>query len=145
MKRIRTEIAAALLALAGGAASADTTMNDAFTASATVLSAGPPASIEIQLTARLPIAELTLTSSRGNVAIVDCSLESMTAGAHRTCRVSLTAPADEKYMTLQLVARVATLAPTAEPQLEVQGFTFENRSFSSVVRPQSTQSRLKAR
>lgn len=146
MKRIHTRAAVAILAITGSmAASADTSSNEAFTAVARVLGAGPPASIEIALGARIELAGFSLSSSRGTVAIVDCNLQALAAGAKRTCRVSLSAPANEKYLTLQVAAKVAAAVQGTEPQLEIENFTFENKGFSPAMRTQSTQSRLQAR
>ena len=152
MNRARRPIAlgvvAALLgaAGAGGGAYAETSSQEAFEATAKVVNDGPPALIEVSIEAMLPLAKLTVTSPRGTATLQSCDLYAVAARETRNCRLLLSAPASEKYLTLRVLAQLPAAPGDSRetPRLEQQSFTFVNTAFDSRVRPNATTSRLQA-
>ncbi len=108
---------------------------------------GPPALIEVSIAAIVPLASLTVSAPRGTATLQSCDLDALAARETRTCRLLLSAPASEKYLTLRVLAQLPA-APgesTTTPRLEQQSFTFVNAAFDSRVRPNATSSRLEAK
>ena len=122
-------MAAASLSIVIGTASASVPTSNELGVRFTVITSGPPATVEIRLTPRQSFDTVDIEAASGVASLAPpCAFSNVVAGGSYVCRVDVTGKPSDPAMTINVVAQHAR-SGNGLPETEIHHLSVKNKSF----------------